>query len=325
MALAKRGGMTSFAASRRAPRSAVRRSARGAILSVFATVGVTAACNGSTTVETPQGIGGTPVVSATSSGAGHPVVTGPDATGGNAGRGSSQSRSSARQTGGSAAGGGNTGAGNASGGTSGASGAAGSNGSITGTGGGGNVTGALSAGCPTTPPQVGAACSGALECEYGDDWNPYCNTALSCAQGTWGANSLGAVCPAPLPSLPTNASDCAASAETVPVGQACSTSSTCSYDGAICWCGAPCYSAGWGEVPDCDPDAGATTGCCDTTKPTWSCATGAPYCPVPRPRVGSECASDAGTCAITAPSTCGQTVLNCGGGVWFVDSTGCFL
>src|SRR5277367_907558 len=69
-------------------------------------------------------------------------------------------------------------------------------------------TGVLVADCPAALPSDGGSCAlpGELDCEYGTDWNPMCNTLADCWRGgplnaTWqletpasGANSP---CPTP--------------------------------------------------------------------------------------------------------------------------------
>src|SRR5262249_2857326 len=122
--------------------------------------------------------------------------------------------------------------------------------------------------CPATlPSQDGACTKNGLLCEYGDDFNPLCNTVFVCSSGRWAQPiyySGRPTCPTNLPALPPSPSDCAATRAQVPVGQACSTKSSCAYDGSTCFCGVSCPNYPI-RPPDCAPDAGKTTNCCDTT------------------------------------------------------------
>src|SRR5260221_4459826 len=62
--------------------------------------------------------------------------------------------------------------------------------------------------CPSSIPSSGAPCTkdGVL-CEYGDDFNPLCNTVRGCSSGRWGSPisySNTPKCPSQPPSNPTN-------------------------------------------------------------------------------------------------------------------------
>src|SRR5262249_12912955 len=56
---------------------------------------------------------------------------------------------------------------------------------------GGAPEGSLVTACPPAPPAAGSPCSErTLDCEYGDDWSPACNTVAQCwrdgpLDGTW--------------------------------------------------------------------------------------------------------------------------------------------
>lgn len=172
--------------------------------------------------------------------------------------------------------------------------------------------------CPANAPDQATSCSKeGLLCEYGDDFVPACNTLRVCSEGRWASPITGgdAQCGLPAPTVAPNPSDCAPTRASVPDGQACSSTSVCSYDGAICSCGTHCpnYPV---RPRDCDADAGVTTGCCDTTKVTWGCFEGPPYCPANRPRVGSACTAADQPCALAPPAECGQAILQCTNGVW---------
>jgi hypothetical protein len=190
--------------------------------------------------------------------------------------------------------------------------------------------GPTSAGCPTSDPGQGTPCSKeGLLCEIGTDWNPRCNVLRVCSGGRWATPIVpggggAASCPSARPTLPPNAPDCAASPSAFPQGS-CSSSSTCTYDGAICSCTAFCPSYPIAP-PDCAPDAGPNPpNCCDRSKKAWHCFTGPAYCSAPRPRVGAPCTKEGASCAIDAPVECGQTVLQCQGGVWSLPVGGCPL
>jgi hypothetical protein len=76
-------------------------------------------------------------------------------------------------------------------------------------------------------------------------------------------------------------------------------------------------------MPDCDPDAGVTTSCCDTTKVAWNCFDGPKYCEAARPKIGTACAKDGESCAFEEATECGQSRMECRGGVWQLANTSC--
>jgi hypothetical protein len=183
--------------------------------------------------------------------------------------------------------------------------------------------------CPTTEPAQGSPCNkDGLLCEYGDDFNPICNSIAVCSGTKWARPILGGgggpdVCPSkPLPTSKPNPSDCAATRASVPTNTACSTQSVCAYDGSTCQCGAYCPSFPVGQPP-CNPDAGVTMNCCDTSKIVWYCFDGPPYCPTPRPRIGSACAKDGDQCAVEPAQECGQAIMRCEKGVWTLPFNSC--
>jgi hypothetical protein len=177
--------------------------------------------------------------------------------------------------------------------------------------------------CPASAPADGDACShDQLVCEYGDDFDPRCNVVRVCSGTRWASPvSFGgtASCPTTPPTVPPNPSDCAPTRAAVPTGTACSSSSTCSYDGSTCFCARYCPSYPIRQ-PDCD--AGQTVGCCNATV-QWNCFDGPPFCPTPRPRVGSACSKEGDSCAVSAPVECGQPTLDCTKGVWTFVDYGC--
>ncbi|HSO35877.1 MAG TPA: hypothetical protein VLT33_25280 [Labilithrix sp.] len=186
-------------------------------------------------------------------------------------------------------------------------------------------TGGRPPGCPDADPQGGTSCTKeGLLCEYGDDYNPLCNVTRVCSSGRWAQpiQSGGKrSCPSTRPVIPPNPADCAADVASLPAG-ACSSKSTCNYEGAVCTCGAYCPSYPVSRPP-CDPDAGTTTNCCDTTKVEWHCFEGPKYCATPRPRIGAACTTEGESCAIDEPVECGQTVMRCSKGIWDLGNTQC--
>jgi hypothetical protein len=179
--------------------------------------------------------------------------------------------------------------------------------------------------CPPTMPAEGTGCTkDQLICEYGDDFDPQCNTIRVCSGGKWASSiSFGgpAMCPSGLPTIPQNPTECAATRTQVPEGTACTGSTSCAYDGSTCFCGRFCPSYPIRQ-PDCDPDAGITMGCCNA-QVVWNCFDGPAFCPTPRPRVGTACTTEGASCAVSAPAECGQATLQCKMGVWALNAYGC--
>src|SRR5450755_4297284 len=57
--------------------------------------------------------------------------------------------------------------------------------------------------CPPSPATPKSACSPVnLECEYGSDPNPNCNTLMTCTTSGWVNSSTGTLCPGPGPMCP---------------------------------------------------------------------------------------------------------------------------
>ncbi len=186
--------------------------------------------------------------------------------------------------------------------------------------------------CPAADPNDGACTKDGLVCEYGDDFNPLCNTVRVCSGTRWGSPivySNRPKCPSVTPTVKPNPSTCAATRAAVPVGQACtpqgaadSGANSCHYDGSTCTCEAFCESYPV-RMPDCDADAGITQHCCDTTKIAWHCFDGPKLCTSPRPRVGSPCTTEGEECALTEPDECGQPTLACKQGIWTLPNNSC--
>jgi hypothetical protein len=150
-------------------------------------------------------------------------------------------------------------------------------------------------GCPRFAPANSDPCSSAgLQCEYGDDYTPACDIVASCFNGAWSVAAPRGACPTP---IPDNGPSCPASLDEVPQGTACAPIGlTCGYDDGRCFC----FRDHTGVPVD------------------WGCFPGA-GCPFPRPRIGSECATEGQQCDY-AP--CGNSIA-CSGGQWRLSFGGC--
>lgn len=177
--------------------------------------------------------------------------------------------------------------------------------------------------CPTTLPAEGTSCKkDQLLCEYGDDFDPRCNTTRVCSSGTWASPvTFGGrpTCPSTPPAVGPNPPMCPATRASVPTGTLCTGSTSCTYDGSTCFCGRYCPSYPIRQ-PDCD--GGVTVGCCNATV-QWNCFDGPKFCPQPRPRIGSACTTEGDSCAVSAPVECGQATISCKGGTWQLVDFGC--
>lgn len=184
-------------------------------------------------------------------------------------------------------------------------------------GGGGTTVGPRAPGCPPSAPTLGTSCSkDGLYCEYGDDFNPECNTVVICT-GNWGSPiSYGGgpekpKCGAPPPKPGPNPSACPASADSA--GQTCGAGGTvCNYPGKQCTCQIDCPQYPVGH--EC-PDAGTT----------WVCLNRVDSCSTPRPSVGSPCTAqqEGQTCGLADPTECGQEQLSCEKGTWKLRAVNC--
>jgi len=167
-------------------------------------------------------------------------------------------------------------------------------------------TGVLVADCPVTVPDSGSSCAlpGELDCEYGTDWNPMCNTIADCWRGgplnaTWQleppASGASSPCPTPLtlsplcpPSLPTSDSACGTEAMGI----------LCPYPPALCGC----IQEGDGPAPDASG--------------SWVCSNAGMGCPPDRPRIGSACEATTQN-DYCAYAVCGiGGVTSCSNGAW---------
>jgi hypothetical protein len=141
--------------------------------------------------------------------------------------------------------------------------------------------------CPSSAPGGGTPCpSVGLECEYGTNVNPSCNSVAQCTASGWmysgGINCPAGMCPASYGST----ADCS------------SQGLLCSYPQGTCACG-------FGFGPPVLRDGGG---------PFWTCGSSAPGCPEPRPDIGSACSTEGQMCDYAACE--GGVALQCTGGAW---------
>ncbi len=191
-------------------------------------------------------------------------------------------------------GGSSSGTSGTSGGTSGSSG--GSSGS----------SGGLVSGCPASPPTGGDACKSAqLQCEYGTDTRPLCNTIATCDGSKWNVTPpQQAGCPTPPPGP-----SCPASYAAVPVGSTCTTAQSCTYPQGTCSCEIYCGPQGpVGRV-------------CDAGTPlTWVCTGASNGCPAIRPHAGTACTQEQQFCSY---GDCSEPAMRCVNGAWQLQQQGC--
>ncbi|HEY1959714.1 MAG TPA: hypothetical protein VGH28_29090 [Polyangiaceae bacterium] len=157
----------------------------------------------------------------------------------------------------------------------------------------GGDAGSWSPVCPATRPAEGSSCShDELDCEYA------CGDVVICADGAWAGAVLGGGPPScdAGPSAP----DCPSTESAITPSASCANAGdTCVYSTGICACTGPF---------DPTPDAGAT----------WFCGPES-GCPMPRPRIGTACATPSQECDYAA---CGDGVV-CTAGVWQPAGMGC--
>ncbi|HVU51744.1 MAG TPA: hypothetical protein VHL80_13705 [Polyangia bacterium] len=154
--------------------------------------------------------------------------------------------------------------------------------------------------CPATPPLTGDVCTvPALDCEWGDDPNPFCHTIAFCSQGQWAVNPLSNQCPS------TRAASCPPSLEAA-------RGAACAEMGA--WCtwqpGTTCHCTNCRPGPVGDACSG---------DPTWYCAQSATGCPSGVPALGSPCAPDQLYCEYG----CDFGGRRCVSGVWAFEVSPC--
>jgi hypothetical protein len=146
--------------------------------------------------------------------------------------------------------------------------------------------GASGAMCPATAPSTGTACPATgLECEYGTNVDPACDTLVQCAMGVW--TSPPGHCPVGMcPDAFGSMADCT------------SQGLLCAYPQGTCACG-------FGFGPPMLRDSSG---------PFWSCIGASAGCPTKRPDIGAACSMDGQTCDYAACA--GGVALQCTGGIW---------
>jgi hypothetical protein len=162
------------------------------------------------------------------------------------------------------------------------------------------ISGTLVPDCPTTVPVNGSTCRNpAVDCEYGNDWNPRCNTVARCyTQGFWQVNlpsTTPSTCPTPsglnpgCPPTPAQATG------------ACSPAGTaCAYSSGLCVC----------TKYDLNPGSRDAS-----TYEQWTCAAPDSHCGAARPRIGSACKQEGLECDYQICGSYGGDFL-CTSGTW---------
>jgi hypothetical protein len=186
-------------------------------------------------------------------------------------------------------GGSGSGSGSGSSGGSGGSASSSSGSSGSGSGSGGSSGGSSGGGtpCPSQSPQVGAACPlVGLQCEYGSDPNPACDTLCTCEASGWSARPPAPACAA---------GTCPASYSAVPQRKSCTPAGLdCAYPEGQCNC--------------------ADTLPVSTGGPVWQCTMPSSGCPEPRPDIGSPCSQPGQSCDYGACA--GGAAVECNEGRW---------
>lgn len=150
--------------------------------------------------------------------------------------------------------------------------------------------------CPSSPPASGGTCSPLeLQCEYGPNTDPACNTVMQCMTKGW-QTTVSTLCPPLGPPCPTTYA-------TVPVNQDCpQDNATCSYPEGVCIC---------------TQDFGGAT----RVTPGWDCFPTQGSCPSPRPHLGTACSQPGLDCNYGACS--GGLAEICKNGYWQQQATTC--
>ena len=161
--------------------------------------------------------------------------------------------------------------------------------------------------CPEAAPAVGSPCTPPdsmdvpeLLCEYGGpQFDPSCDTVVTCQSGTWQVANIGPSCQ---PDGPNPAACPASYAGATGSDSSCSAAGTrCEYPQGVCIC-----STGFGGPIEIDA---STRWYCDPP----------PGCPMPRPRLGSSCSGTSTTCEYSPCDFAEQ----CSGGFWQGLFEGC--
>jgi hypothetical protein len=163
--------------------------------------------------------------------------------------------------------------------------------------------------CPEEPPAVGSPCSPTdgrdspeLLCEYGTpQYDPSCDTVLTCQSGTW---QVAPTAPTKCQPDGPNPSSCPATWADVngEAGVSCSVAGLrCEYPQGVC----TCATSFGGPI---EVDAGTR----------WFCDP-PPGCPMPRPRLGASCSGPSTPCEYFPCSFAEE----CSGGYWQGLFEGC--
>lgn len=156
--------------------------------------------------------------------------------------------------------------------------------------------------CPTAAPAQGDSCTApsGFHCEYGEDPLTVCNTDAWCDPGH------GWVVAVPLP--PADAAEPSSLCPTMPLSSCPATFVAASSTPILC--ADRSYQCIYPEgTCDCDPNGFG---------PMLKCSgRSAPNCPVTRPRAGTPCSTDAGSCMQWGDG-CGLSVqsMRCTCGTW---------
>ncbi len=160
--------------------------------------------------------------------------------------------------------------------------------------GGGHDSRTGTSGCPTSAPSSGACSPVGLECEYGNNANPGCDSIVDCTQSGWQA-ATGENC--------SNQGTCPTTYADVPKNQACMPQGfSCGYSDGQCNCAIESMSVHQNPVWQCTP---TTTGC-----------------PTPRPDLGAPCSTASSTTCDYGACTGGIAEV-CVGGAWARAQTAC--
>jgi hypothetical protein len=170
----------------------------------------------------------------------------------------------------------------------------------------GGSSGGLVPACPTAAPAASSACtSPQLQCEYGTDTNPRCNTLATCeANGTWTITAPQGTCPTPPPGP-----SCPATYGAVTQGATCPVATSCAYPEGTCAC----------EI-NCGPQYPLPRPCDAGTPLTWVCGGASAGCPAIRPHAGTACSQDQQLCTY---GDCTAPAVRCQNGSWHESPQSC--
>jgi hypothetical protein len=172
---------------------------------------------------------------------------------------------------------------------------------------GGSPGDASSSPCPSAAPADASACgTDGLECEYGSNPVPECNTVATCDSAHWAVQppTTGDACPTMRsPSCPASFSAASPAVHCEPLGL------VCDFAEGRCDC-----SVGGGPVP-LDASAAAR----------WHCQTPGDGCPEPRPGLGTPCTTEGTSCDYGSCTVQGGSGQQCHNGTWQTEAFACAL